>query len=272
MAPILIAALVAGAYFLGKRKEDKQPKALPPAPSPYNDLPPPPPPGPAPGPTPDVPEDPSLGQSNYRDLWELTTFEVEIYPAGSRKTAIPPPTMPDSVSASPGCTILAIGELWWERAGEYARSFIDQGYTSRNEVRAMILQYLAPECLDPSSGAGAAALNEELNERLSALLPHAGVDSPDLGMGSLPSVGTPAVPVGNPARRSARAQVSDSRSTCPPCAPPQSFNPWPIYASAAYRKSSITNYYAQPREPINYVCQRNPRVPLTRRRRTIITR
>lgn len=167
MSLLLIAALAGGAYLLGRRKEPRKSPAVPSLPP----LPPAPPPVAPPGGTSGPPT--ALGEAawmpDYGQLWAMTRFGVETYPADADPRAIAPPTTPDGLSTDPGCRIVAVGDMWWDRVGELGQSLHDQGVRG-NELRANLLQYLAPECLE-ASGAGAAALVEELNERLGSLLP-----------------------------------------------------------------------------------------------------
>ncbi len=139
----------------------------------------------------------------------MVPFEVEIYPAGAQRTRIPPPRKPDGITADEQCRIIALGPMWWDRVGEYAASLIAKGETDAREIHRQILEVFAPDCIGRPTG-GADALRAELVQRIE-----------DFFGAQLPKL------VVNPARRGLI------------CVPPQSFNPYPIYQSAAFYKSSI---------------------------------
>ena len=220
MAPVLVIALVAGAYFLGKQRGEKE------EPKPHSPL----RPTPKLPKLPEVPELPELPPEgagspgapvrDYSRAWDSLPFEVQVYPGTADERLIPPPRSPDGISSDTRCHIVAVGELWWDRAGELVEHYVKvQGAPSRKAVRNMLLADLAPRCKD-SSGVGAQQLRAEIDDRLKG----------DTAVP--PTPGLPLVPVRNRGHR-------NPVQACRPCHTPISFNPFQITTSAAYHRSSI---------------------------------
>jgi hypothetical protein len=200
MHPLWLIAAAAGAFFIGRRtREEKAPGAT--KLTGLGKLPPPPADAEA------APVGPT-----YEDMWAIVPFEIEIYPAGAQRTRIPPPRKPDGITADDQCQVIALGTMWWDRVGQYAEALIAKGHTDPREIHRQILEVFAPSCIGRPTNA-ANALRAELVQRLEDFFGEDQAKVPKL--------------ITNPTRRGVI------------CVPPQSFNPYPIYQSAAFHKSSI---------------------------------
>lgn len=201
MHPLWLIAAAAGAFLIGRRtvEEKAPPRAL--KLTGLGRLPPPP----------EAEAEAAPVGPTYEDMWAMVPFEVEIYPAGAQRTRIPPPRKPDGITADEQCQIIALGPMWWDRVGQYAASLIAKGQTDSREIHRQIMDVFGPSCIGaPTSGAN--ALRAELAQRLEDFFGNEA---------KVPKL------IANPTRRGTI------------CVPPQSFNPYPIYQSAAFHKSSI---------------------------------
>lgn len=159
---LIIAAVASGAYLLARHREPRGAAGPPP----------PPPTAPTSAPKGRRLQPSALGLpaagSDYGVLWEMTRFGVEVYPSDANGRHIRPPDQPDGISSDPNCTIVAVGDLWWDRVRGHAQAMRDRG-TNPAQIRSAILGFLAPQCLD-APGAGAAMLAQEIDERLNLVL------------------------------------------------------------------------------------------------------
>lgn len=260
MTPLYLGAVAIGGFLLGRlSKKDKPPQQ----------------PGPdlpslegAGGVLPDEPP-PSHSPDNFGPLWNVTRFAVEIYPADADKTRIPPPTMPDGVTASSDCGVIALGELWWDRAGAYVESILASGERDRQAIYEALLAQFLPQCVNAPT-VGATLLRDELFERITLAvsgLPQKSVTmtqvkNPLTVAPMLRSYPYPLFPGTTPKQYGYRngmfqtqgraydyparnhQEICEQPTACRPCPGPLSFNPAQIYQSAAYSRSSITNYKA----------------------------
>lgn len=150
LAQLLVIAGVAGvAYWWGTRKEERS-SAAPSGPIP-----------PIPEPLP--PRD-EASSAPYEGEWAQVPFAFSVAPAsaGPAIYQIPPPATPEDASVAPGCTLIVVGEGWWDRAGDVAAAHAGSG--SSAIVQAVIAELL-PECRT-SQTLAASQLRAELWRRL----------------------------------------------------------------------------------------------------------
>ncbi len=131
MHPIFVISAVVSAFLLGRKSaEKKKPKkgaSVTQLPS-LGEL-------PLPDDLPELPDLPALppawtdssgapsqAQIKNAAAWAKTAFDAEIYPAGADKTKIAPPSTAGGISTARDCSIVAVGERWWDRAGQVAES------------------------------------------------------------------------------------------------------------------------------------------------------
>lgn len=268
MNALYFAAVAAfGGFFLGRAtKKDKDDSKSSRLPSLEGDA------GVLPGESP-----PSVVPSDFSPMWDATLFDVEIYPAGADKTQIPPPNRPDGATTNADCSVVALGELWWDRAGLYADAMIQQGSRDRLAIAERILSELLPECLETQT-AGSDALLQELMDRIAIAIgerPQGVTFTQARNLAPLlRSTPYPLFPGTTPRQwgyarngpyqtmgrtydyRVPMRNLTPAPEFCPPqpvacqpCTPAYSFNPRQIYTSAAYNRSSITQYRAAARGP-----------------------
>ena len=168
MNPIFAILAIAGAFVLG-RKSVESDKAGPKGPRPS--------PIPLPLPSaddidvPDLPDMPDLdlpasssGPSQRQIMnaaaWNRLAFDAMLYPAGANKTLVPPPVTAAGITATADCSVIAVGERWWDRAGQIVKNMAAQ-----NQLSVRNLERLLPARCQGSRGAAAVALRAELLER-----------------------------------------------------------------------------------------------------------
>jgi hypothetical protein len=159
MHPLLIAGIVAGAFFLGRSGREKAKRIGPP------------PGAPIPVPDPDAPLPlPEGSEADYSEAWAALPYGVEVYPPGA-PTPFPPPE-PDSLVAGPGCTVIAVADGWWDVAGSSAQALVDAGAADAATVFNGVAGKYLPNCVGKATKAYS-LLKAELMERLKELFPQA---------------------------------------------------------------------------------------------------
>ncbi len=140
-APLLIALLGAGAYYLGRRAGQKR-----------TDPPPYPVPTPIPG---------RLGAAeDLASTWDNLQHDVLVFPPGSDLDFAPPEY--EGISFSSGCEAVAVGEGFWDRMRE-ARAARPRARLW--QVMARVIPKAAMKCLADGEPA-MSLLREEIAERL----------------------------------------------------------------------------------------------------------
>lgn len=139
MHPIIWLALVGASFWAGRQSSKPAPV---PADRPLPPLPPPPGREALTGP----PKD-------YSAAWAGVEYPVDIFPpeAEPRVEHLMPPPSPDGVSVAPGCHAIALGQGWWDRAGEIAAAAKYQQKLSDPRVVDAVLRAAAPTCRRSSS-------------------------------------------------------------------------------------------------------------------------
>ncbi len=113
---------------------------------------------------------PLEGAGDYASMWAAVPFGVSIAPAGLSVDAahqIPPPMGPRLASIAPDCSIVAVGEGWWDAAGDAAQALMSAGVADRDIVELVLAQMLPAACSGAANTQAVLELRRELGRRLS---------------------------------------------------------------------------------------------------------
>lgn len=176
MNPLIIIAAGVGALLLFGKKKGQS--ALPPSAPPDVPLPPIPPILP----DEDVEPEGMLG-TDYSSAWADYPYQAEWYPAAARKQNVPPPSTWDGISFGEHCRTIAVGQGWWERAGEFVKMLMDGGMVEPRDLISAILDQYAGTCGKEETVA-VRMFREEIADRLAEALAAGWPDvEPDPGPG-----------------------------------------------------------------------------------------
>jgi hypothetical protein len=150
MHPLIIAGLVAGAFFLGRQAGRDRSAPL------------------APRPSPDAPKPlPEGTTGDYSEAWSGLPYGIEVYPPGA-PTDFPPPAV-DGLIAAPGCTVIAVSDGWWDQVAEYVQVLLAENAEDARSLHSKVTSKYLPNCVGKKTLA-LDLLQAELMERIEGFL------------------------------------------------------------------------------------------------------
>lgn len=96
----------------------------------------------------------------FAPLWHAVQFGVEVYPKGADKYRVPPPATSGSASVAHDCSVIVVGEVWWDRVGDYVKGLIDTGLTDPATIMVEAMKHFLPVCLAKNTPAALAVKHE----------------------------------------------------------------------------------------------------------------
>ena len=89
-------------------------------------------------------------QADNLMAWEVVAFTVDVYPRKADRSMFKPPPAPQTLRVAPQCAAIAVGPVWWDKAGEIAQGYLDVGEDDVDLIADEVIKAYVPDC-DPGN-------------------------------------------------------------------------------------------------------------------------